>query len=178
MKIPGTLSYTWVLSLEDVCGSFVFCIRMFPVWGHSRFQLSNPSADGNDSLSPELSWPTLQFTGRSQENKAIAVILKMVPQGPYLGERTQAKKYLIIKYNKITSPCWNSKTCFYPDLCCLLEWVIFPKAHTLVLFKGQECCSPYCRKGFPAPWAPAQNRSKWGPALPMAAEQWEVMGKW
>lgn len=35
---------------------FVFCVEMFPVQGHSEFQAWNPSADGNDSLSPELSW--------------------------------------------------------------------------------------------------------------------------
>lgn len=39
--------------------------------------------------------PMLKFTGWNQENKAVT--LKMLPQGPYLGERTQAKKYLIIK---------------------------------------------------------------------------------
>lgn len=97
VKILGTLSYTWVLSLEDLTCLTVLYFALKCSQFRVILNFRSETLLLKEMIHQALGFhgPTLKFTGWNQENKA--VILKMLPRGPYLGERTQAKKYLIIK---------------------------------------------------------------------------------
>lgn len=186
MKILGTLSYTWVLSLEDLTCLTVLCFALKCSQFGITLNFRSETLLLMEMIHQALGFhgPTLKSTGRNQENKA--VILKMLPQGPYLGERTQAKKYLIINQNNF--PLLKQQKVFLSRFMLSFRMSDFPCGSHLGALqrsggvflwfpKLQDKLKVFLlQEPLPRP-VPCEGD---GPALPMAAvlaaEQWEVLG--